>query len=125
MKLSFLFALLIFLASCQAAKNESLEKGPAKKLAHHGIIKGNKGQIVEICPELTKGQSVSFTFNSNLPVKFNFHYHLDNDTVYPLAERNLSELNYQFTAEKENVYCFMWKSLLDDTKAKYQYSLSH
>ncbi|MRX27307.1 hypothetical protein [Kangiella sp. HZ709] len=123
MKLSFLFALLISLASCQAAKDKSFEKGPEKKLAHHGIIKGNKGQIVEICPELTKGQSISFTFNSNLPVTFNFHYHLDNETVYPVTERNLSEFNYRYKAEQDNVYCFMWESLLDNTKTKYQYSL--
>ncbi|NVJ66774.1 MAG: hypothetical protein HWE16_09800 [Gammaproteobacteria bacterium] len=115
-----LSSICVLLASCQASKTASVQD---KSTTHHGIFKANQNQIGEVCPELIAGQTFQFKFEANFPVTFNLHYHHDKETVYPISKRNLTQITDQFTAPQSNTYCLMWKTLLDQTKIKYQYQI--
>ncbi len=136
-----LFCGVLFLVACQSSKptkpiTKSLVKPLTKPLSqetaktysgtnqHHGVFKLDKNQKSEVCPELTAGQVLEFDFKASLPVLFNFHYHQDKQTLYPLPERNLTEIKYRFVAPSENFFCLMWQTHLDNTKIQYRYSIS-
>ncbi len=113
---------IVLLASCQASKT-NLQDLKQQSNVHKGIFKSNKNQISEICPELHKGQILEFKLAASLPVLFNFHYHRENNTDYPIPERNLTEIKKVFIAPNDNTYCLMWKTHLDNTKISYEYSI--
>ncbi len=120
MKTSLVVISTVLLASCQASKITT----DAEANIHHGIIKSGKDQIAEICPELKTGQTLNFQLDASLPILFNLHYHQGKKVAYPIPEKNLTKINQQFTAPVDNTYCLMWKTHLDKTKVKYQYSIT-
>lgn len=118
MRVLSIIIISVLLAACQTSKTVS---DKALNNIHHGIIKANKDQIAEICPEMKAGQVIAFELTASLPILFNLHFHQGKAISYPIPKKNLTEIKDQFTAPDSNTYCLMWKTHLDNTKVKYQY----
>lgn len=89
---------------------------------HHGVVISDKDQLTEICFTLDKGQKVNFEVKFDKPSAFNFHYHLE-EAFYPIPEKIVDELSYEYTAELDSNYCLMWENESDRTQAEYKYKI--
>lgn len=98
--------------------SSSIAEEPQK---HFGYFKVGKGQIGEACPELKKGQQLTYTIKSNKPVTFNFHYHKGEEVVYPVADHETQLIEKTFTAEIDETYCLMWTGLADNSTVEMEY----
>lgn len=88
---------------------------------HFGYFKVGKDQIGEACPELKKGQQLTYIVKSNKPVKFNFHYHKGEEIVYPVADHETQLIEKTFTADMDETYCLMWTGLEDNSTVEIEY----
>jgi len=64
----------------------------------------------EKCFLLKAGEKVSFSFNANLAVNFNLHFHQGKQVNYPIKYQMVKTLFKDYTSESENTYCLMWKN---------------
>jgi hypothetical protein len=82
-------------ASSPIAKTETL------------ILSPNK--VKEACFDLHKNQQIQFSFKASDPVKFNIHYHNNQDVIYPIGEQLTPEFKPTlFTSNSSQHYCLMW-----------------
>lgn len=88
---------------------------------HFGYFKVGKGQIGEACPELKKGQQLTYKVKSNKPVRFNFHYHQGDEVTYPVEGHDTKLIEKTFIAEIDETYCLMWKGLEDNSTVEMEY----
>ncbi|MCW8857989.1 MAG: hypothetical protein OQJ95_11545, partial [Kangiella sp.] len=84
-------------------------------------FKVGKGQIGEACPELKKGQQLTYIIKSNKPVRFNFHYHQGGEVTYPVEDHKTQFIEKTFVAEIDETYCLMWTGLEDDSTVQMEY----
>jgi uncharacterized protein YcfL len=112
-KKTTLITITIFLLSgCQS---ESKSK-------HAGSLEIGKEQVVEICSEMSKGQSLELRYKANIPVNFNLHYH-DAETVIPLIpKQSLPTFKHTITLKSLQEYCLMWTGLSSGTSIIYEYA---
>ncbi len=102
---------VFLLSSCQSDS----------KSKHAGSLEIGKDQVVEICSEMSKGQSLELRFKANIPVNFNLHYH-DAETVIPLIpKQSLPAFKHTMTLESMQEYCLMWTGLSSETAIIYEY----
>ncbi|MBD3652722.1 hypothetical protein [Kangiella sp.] len=111
--MKLLIIVLTFFVGFTAAANE-----PQK---HYGYFKFSKGQIGEACPDLKEGQTLTYSIKSNKLVKFNFHYHQDDEVIYPVENHETKEIKKTFTAPIDQTYCLMWTGLEDDSAVEMEY----
>lgn len=88
---------------------------------HFGYFKVSKGQIGEACPELKKGQKLTYSVNSNKPIKFNFHYHKGEEVTYPVEDHDTQKIEKTFTADMDETYCLMWTGIENYTTVEMEY----
>lgn len=88
---------------------------------HFGYFKVDKEQIGESCPQLKKGQQLTYTMKSNKPVKFNFHYHKGDEVTYPVKDHETQMVEKTFIAEMDETYCLMWTGLQNYTTVELEY----
>ena len=105
------FLLVLFSATLNAEE-------PQKQFVYFNI---SKGQIGEACPQLKKGQQLTYKVKSSKPVKFNFHYHQGEEVSYPVADHETQLIEKIFIAEMDEVYCLMWTGLKDNTTVEMEY----
>lgn len=111
--MKLLIVVLTFFVGFTAAANE-----PQK---HYGYFKFSKGQIGEACPDLQEGQKLTYSIKSNKPIKFNFHYHQEDEVTYPVEDHETTEIKKTFTAPIDQTYCLMWTGLEDDSAVEMEY----
>ena len=69
------------------------------------------GEIVEDCVALKAGQSRGFDWTSDAPVDFNIHWHEGDKVEYPVDIKRHWKGRGEFTADRDNDYCWMWTGL--------------
>ncbi|HEY9030742.1 MAG TPA: hypothetical protein VIM93_05225 [Kangiella sp.] len=88
---------------------------------HFGYFKVSKDQIGEACPELKKGQQLTYKVKSNKPVQFNFHFHQGDEVTYPVEDHETQLIEKTFVAEIDETYCLMWTGLEDNSTIQMEY----
>lgn len=66
------------------------------------------GKFVEICGKLSSGETVRWSFNADVPMDFNIHYHVGKDVVFPAKRAQVSGGQDVLTASVSQDYCWMW-----------------
>ena len=111
--MKLLIIIMTFFAGLTAVANESQK--------HYGYFKFSKGQIGEACPELKKGQKLTYSVKSNKPIMFNFHYHQESEVTYPVEEHETKAITETFIAPIDQTYCLMWTGLENDSAVEMEY----
>jgi hypothetical protein len=68
------------------------------------------GQFVEVCGALEKGRSVKWSFQSSEALNFNIHYHMGQETHYPVKLAAVRAADRTFRVEAEQPHCWMWSN---------------
>lgn len=76
-------------------------------------IIGVENYFSERCVKFGAGEKIAYRFTSIYPLKFNIHYHPDNNTLFKIQKENITELKGDFTSEAEDHYCFTWTNLIE------------
>ncbi len=76
--------------------NQSLTVVPAK--------------VVEVCGKLPASQKVQWKFEADAPLKFNVHYHMGKDVVYPSKLDAVTAAHGVLETKSEQSYCWMWSN---------------
>ncbi len=66
------------------------------------------GKFAEVCGPLAKGQSVVWSFTSDLPTNFNIHYHAGEQVVFPVRQDAAVEAQGKLNVSLSQDYCWMW-----------------
>jgi hypothetical protein len=79
-------------------------------------IKGSG--MYEECIELRPGMVFDYKFNSSKPLKFNIHYHAEDQIYYPVLQDGVTEWEgtidpgtHHYYTEEQEFYCLMWENL--------------
>jgi hypothetical protein len=76
-------------------------------------IIGVENYFSERCIKFGAGEKIAYQFTSIHPLKFNIHYHPDDNTLFKVQKENITELKGEFTSEAEDNYCFTWTNLVE------------
>ena len=68
------------------------------------------GKFAEACGKLTKGQKVSWSFESDRPLNFNIHYHVGKKVEYPAKQADVAQLQGELIVALDQDYCWMWSN---------------
>ncbi|MBB5204852.1 hypothetical protein HNQ51_002166 [Inhella inkyongensis] len=68
------------------------------------------GKFAEACGKLTKGQKVSWSFESDRPLNFNIHYHVGKKVEYPAKQADVAQLQGELAVALDQDYCWMWSN---------------
>lgn len=100
-KNGFLIALLTIIKVVSAE--------PAVNLEEKLMLASNK--IKEACFNLKQNEQIKYSFKASDPIKFNIHYHIDNEVFYPVADQLTPGFKTTtFAAPSTQHYCLMWSN---------------
>lgn len=68
------------------------------------------GKPAEVCGTLPAGTAVRWDFESDAPMDFNVHYHVDKDVVFPFKRTAVRSAQDTLVAKIEQDYCWMWSN---------------
>lgn len=68
------------------------------------------GKFAEICGPLEAGQAVQWSFEADVALNFNVHYHVDKDVRYPAKKENVKRLQGDLSVDSRQDYCWMWSN---------------
>jgi hypothetical protein len=66
------------------------------------------GKFAEVCGALKAGQTIAWSFDANVPLNFNIHYHLGQDVRYPTKQDKVQTLQGELAVDQAQDYCWMW-----------------
>lgn len=66
------------------------------------------GEFVELCGNLTRGQAITWKFESDQPLLFNVHFHAGPQVVYPEKREASNQASGTLRVESDQDYCWMW-----------------
>jgi len=71
----------------------------------------------EECVELFPGNIMEYSFKASKPVKFNIHYHAEDELHYPVSMENVAEWsgvldvgNIGYYTKEQEYFCLMWEN---------------
>ena len=64
---------------------------------------------------LSAGDKLYYDFTSSADLRFNIHFHENEEVRYPLPVRVTSGENAVFEAKSRKHYCLMWKNPLKES----------
>lgn len=70
------------------------------------------GKFVEVCTQLTLGQTVAWSFKSQSALNFNIHYHEGQKVIFPEKRDAVTELRGELKVPLDQDYCWMWSNKL-------------
>ena len=68
------------------------------------------GKVVEVCGKLPAAQKVQWKFEADAPLKFNVHYHMGEDVVFPSKLESVTSAHGELETKSEQSYCWMWSN---------------
>ena len=71
------------------------------------------GKFVEVCGRLTRGQSIAWAFDADVPMNFNVHYHQGGQAVYPAKQDAATKAQGALDVALDQDYCWMWSNKSD------------
>lgn len=72
------------------------------------------GKSYEACLWLSTGDGVHYEFTSSANLRFNIHYHENDEVRYPVPVKLTSKEDAVFESESEHQYCLMWNNPLKE-----------
>ena len=108
----FLIISFVVIGGCQS--------GSASK--HAGSLEMDSKYVAEVCSEIEKGQLLEFRFISNIPVKFNLHYHEAEAEVEIVGKRSTESFKHAVSLDSTQEYCLTWTAISNSTKIIYEYT---
>lgn len=66
------------------------------------------GAQSEHCVALAPGQVLDYHFTAARPLRFNVHYHVGREIVFPVPEQELGARAGQITVDRPRTCCLMW-----------------
>lgn len=103
-----LLTLMLVLSACTRNHNETNEPYSADASVGPGAEK-------ELCFTATKDTELIFRFESDQTMSFNFHYHVDDTTYYPVPDHMTKAEKGQYLVPKDETYCMNWINIADVT----------
>jgi Cu/Ag efflux protein CusF len=67
-------------------------------------------RFVEVCGKLAKGQSIVWSFDGQVPLNFNIHYHEGQNVVFPAKQDGVASLSSTLSVPLDQDYCWMWEN---------------
>ena len=71
----------------------------------------------EECVELLPGNILEYSFRASKPLKFNIHYHAEDELHYPVSMENVDEWkgvldvgNISYYTKEQEYFCLMWEN---------------
>ncbi len=116
---SFTISTFLVLAGCQS----NLPQISNDSIKHLGQLISNRGEISEICFDVTKDQVLNFSIKASQPISFNVHYHQDKQSFYPVKSQITRSISQTILIESSSTHCLMWTGQTDATQVEYQYRL--
>ena len=68
------------------------------------------GKFLELCGELTKGQSIGWSFDADQALDFNVHFHEGKDVVFPEKQIGVTKASGTLNVAVKQDYCWMWNN---------------
>ena len=68
------------------------------------------GKFLELCGGLTKGQAIDWSFDSDLALDFNVHFHEGKDVVFPEKQTAVTKASGTLNVAAKQDYCWMWSN---------------
>lgn len=68
------------------------------------------GKVYEACFSLNQGDSIDYSFKSDVGLRFNIHFHENKTVVYSIPVSLQKSAVATFLAEGNQRYCLMWKN---------------
>jgi hypothetical protein len=65
-------------------------------------------QDYEVCLEMTRSQTITYSYQASQPLDFNIHYHQDETVLFPVKNSGFLGLSDSFIAPASQTYCLMW-----------------
>ena len=59
---------------------------------------------------LSPSQELVYSFKSSSDMKFNLHYHVGKEVVFPIKKDKISEHKGNFKPTSKQDYCLMWSN---------------
>ncbi len=117
---SFALLLAVALMAAGCAGNR-IQPPESPKKAETSI---NPTQSFEDCIEMTKGNSMLYSFKSSAPLNFNIHFHEGEAISYPVERKNTSAEEGEFLPDRKQYYCMMWTNIGSEAvKVEYSYNV--
>ena len=104
-------ALLALWCSPLAAKEHLIELGRTEAADFTREVSILGGKFKELCVPLKSGDRIEWRFSSSADTAFNIHFHVGADVSYPERRERARAAEGVLAAEKDETYCWMWKSL--------------
>ncbi|MDH3768349.1 MAG: hypothetical protein OES99_07840, partial [Gammaproteobacteria bacterium] len=83
----------------------------ARQFAGNVVVES--GRHKELCFESNQGDKVIYRFEANSPLKFNLHYHQDEEVFFPVPEHATAAEKGQYIVVADDTYCLMWTNSHD------------
>ena len=68
------------------------------------------GKFLELCGGLTKGQAISWSFDSDRALDFNVHFHEGKDVLFPEKQTAVTKASGTLNIALKQDYCWMWSN---------------
>lgn len=112
--------LTLFLSVITSCSNMKIKGGKHGTKHIHGLheeVLIDPHRMYEECLELFPAHAMEYSFRTSKPVKFNIHYHGEEEIYYPVSEEGVSEWKGEFDVGKQKYYteeqeffCLMWEN---------------
>ncbi len=117
MPLMFFAFFLSVILGCTAMKTERKIIKKTESPTIHQRVSIKPSRIYEECVELLPSHSMEYSFKSSKPLTFNIHYHTEDEIVYPVLKKSVSEWRGTLNVEDQHYYdsdqeffCLMWEN---------------
>jgi hypothetical protein len=103
------------IASLGACATPTIEPGKVLEVKSH-VLEPLK--VHEECANLVAGDRIEYSWQAQVPLNFNIHYHEGKAVIMPLTRENLRSDSGELRILTAQDYCLMWeggrqKALLD------------
>jgi hypothetical protein len=71
-------------------------------------VKIEPSRFYEVCLEMARNQTITYSFQADQVLDFDIHYHQDDAVIFPVKNTGLLGLTDSFTAPSAQTYCLMW-----------------
>lgn len=66
------------------------------------------GDMVEVCGDFQKGETIQWSFQAEHPLDFNIHFHVGKKVNFPAKLKQQYEANGKLKTKLHQTYCWMW-----------------
>ena len=76
--------------------------------------------VHEECIEMRSGERIGYVFEARVPIAFSIQYKDGNAVILPLTRDSTTDESGDFIADRDHVYCLVWKSGAEGSAIAYR-----